>query len=239
VDRVVVLTPAIFQSYGQFYSVEPDKIAIVPNAVDVYPLEQQSGETRPTGSIREELNLPPETKLVFSVGRLDPEKDCLTFLRVAQKIGQLSDCPYAFLSVGSGSEEDMLRDYVAANNIESVFFLGHRQDVRRLLCQADVFLLTSRSESFGIVVLEAMEAGCPVISTRCGGPETIITHGENGLLADVGDVEGLANYVVHLLNDDALCQKLVRQGRQTVLDRYSVETVSARMADVYQQALKS
>jgi glycosyltransferase involved in cell wall biosynthesis len=172
------------------------------------------------------------------VARLDPQKDWITFLETARLVQEQMDQCCAFLVVGSGAEEQRLRDYAAARNIGHVFFLHHRGDIPSLLHQADVFLLTSRREPFGIVVLEAMAAGCPVVATRSGGPDSILTHGVDGLLADVGDVQGLTNHITSLLQDDGLGRKIVEAARRTVANRYSLEAVSARMADIYREVLE-
>ncbi len=236
-DRVLVLTPEDVRSYLDIYSVDSDKTTLLPNAVDLtkFPL---STERRRGNCLRQELGLCAESTLVIMVGRLDPEKDWLTFLQVARQVQQQSDQSCGFLIVGSGQEEKRLREYVSAHRLEHVFFLGYRNDVPSLLQQADVFLLTSRYEPFGIVVLEAMAAGCPVVVIRSNGPESILTDGVDGLLAEVGDIHGLTNQVIQLLHDKALGQKLAYNARQTVLNRYSLETLATRIAGVYGEVLK-
>ena len=99
-----------------------------------------------------------------------------------------------------------------------------------LLRRADVFLLTSRFERFGIVVLEAMAAGCPVVATRSGGPQTILTDEVDGLLGEVGDVYGLSARVLRLLNDEKLSQSLASNARKKVVNYYNVNIISVRMA---------
>jgi glycosyltransferase involved in cell wall biosynthesis len=237
-DRILVLTSNDEKSYRQAYSSSHHKVMVLPNAVDLdefgATIEQPVSQ-----SIYQELELSGETKLVIMIGRLDRQKDWPTFLRTAQLVQQHLDQDCAFLVVGSGAQEQSLRDYVAVHKVQGVFFLDWRQDVASLLHQADVFILTSRREPFGIVVLEAMAAGCPVVATRSGGPESIINHGSNGLLADVGDVDALANHVTRLLQDPGLRRRLIRHGRETVSDQYRLETVSARLANIYDEVLAS
>jgi len=234
--RVIVLTPKTLRAYEQVYSLKPEAISFLPNAVDLWQFDPVDG-TRVTKSLREELGLAPHARLVMMIGRLEPQKDWWTFLQVACRVQETFDPVCAFIAVGSGSQEAELRDRAQQFCPGQVFLLGYRKDVPRLLRQADVFLLTSRREPFGIVLLEAMAAGCPVVTTRSGGPETIITHEVDGLLADVGDAKGLASHVIHILQNDALRQRLVQRGKETVLDRYSVGHVSVSMAAVYRQVL--
>jgi glycosyltransferase involved in cell wall biosynthesis len=233
---VLVLTQEDVRSYLELYAIDPNKITVLPNAVDLnefsFHAEYQAGR-----SVQQELGLSANTRLVVMVGRLDPKKDWLTFLQVARQVQQQSDQSCGFLIVGSGPEEQRLREYVRAHKLERVFFLGNRDDIPSLLHQADVFLLTSQRESFGIALLEAMAAGCAVVATRSNGPESILTAGVNGLLAEVGDVHGLTNHVIQLLRDKTLRQRLAHSARQTVSDHYSAETVATRMADIYANVL--
>ncbi len=236
-DQVLVPTQEDIRSYLEFYSIDLHKITVSPYGVDFdefsSPTKHQGG-----GSLHQELGLSAETDLVVMVGRLDPKKDWLTFLQVAHQVQQQSDQLCAFLIVGSGPEEQRLREYVHTHKLERVFFLSNRDDIPSLLHQADVYLLTSQRESFGIAVLEAMAAGCPVVVTRSGGPESIVTDRVNGLLAEVGDVQGLTNHVMQLLRDKALRQRLVHTARHTVLNHYSLENVATRTAKIYEEILE-
>jgi glycosyltransferase involved in cell wall biosynthesis len=235
--RALVLTPEDARRYSDFFSLPPQKLTVLPNGLDLARFKFPHGlEGDP--SLRQELGLSREIKLVIMVGRLSPEKDWLTFLRVAQRVQQRFEQPCGFLVVGSGPEEPKLRDYAAGHNLDGVSFLGYREDIPSLLRQADVFLLTSRREVFGIVILEAMAAGCPVVTTRSGGPESILADEVDGLFADVGDVDGLSSQVLRLLRDRTLGEKIARKAQQKVVDSYSINAVSIRLADVYAEAFE-
>jgi glycosyltransferase involved in cell wall biosynthesis len=235
-DRAIVLTQATCEAYRRSFSLDPAKVIVLPNGVNVKELSAVTRRTQP-GYLHAELGLPADARLVLMVGRLEAEKDWWTFVEVARRVRKVMPSPCTFVAAGSGSEDAQLRALARDADPDGVVFLGHRDDVPALLSQADVFLLTSRRESFGIAVLEAMAVGCPVVATRSGGPDGIITHGVDGLLASVGDVQQLADHVLHLLADDALGRQLARSAQRTVSHRYTIEVVCARMASVYREVL--
>jgi len=235
-ERVVVLTPRMRDYYTGTYSAVPDRMRVVPNAVD----SQRLGRTPAAGSkgwLRKELGVSPGTQLVAMVGRLEPEKDWGTFLLVARRVGEALGSRCTFIAVGSGSLDNELRERARQLEVNNVVFLGHRPDVPGILDEVDAFLLTSRHEAFGIVVLEAMARGCPVIATRSGGPDSIVQDGTNGLLADVGDVEGIAGLVVRLLGDSELRTRLSQNALRVVSARYEADRIAKMMGRVYEGAL--
>jgi glycosyltransferase involved in cell wall biosynthesis len=231
-ERILVQTPEEHAKVSRYYVVPTHKIVVLPNPVDVQALSQAGRDRREP--VRLQLGLPPEARVVLMVGRLAPEKDCFTFLRVAEQLQQGGARPCQFLLAGSGPQEAQLKDYARSHEIHNVSFLGHRSDVVDLLHAADVFLLTSRFEPLGIVVLEAMAAGCPVIATQTAGPNAILTHGFDGLLAGVGDVTELAYAVRRVLEDENLRRTLVGNARETVRARHSLDLFGQRLAGLYE-----
>ncbi len=102
-----------------------------------------------------------------------------------------------------------------------VTFLGHRDDVIKILGTCDVLACASREEGFGLAILEAMACGVPVIATRCGGPENIIEHEKNGLLVPPADPWQLALALHRIYSDPILALHLVAEARTTYIDRFT------------------
>lgn len=236
-DRVIVLTESAKLHYVQDRWADSTKITVVPNGIDVAEPEKKKAVARVT--LRQELELSNNTRLIAMVGRLEPEKDWSTFVQVAQVVSKLTTEHCKFLVVGSGSEEGKLRHQINEVNLDNVLLLGYRNDIRWILSQTDILLLTSRFEAFSMAVLEAMAAGCAIVATRCNGPESIITNESDGILTDVGDVQALAYQVIRLLRDWSLRQQLVQRAQQKVVTTYMLHETTSRIADIYERTLGS
>jgi len=232
-DRIIVLTPDTCQSYIKHYSVCPEKITILPNMIDACQFSLQED----CGALKKELGVPADTKLVSMIARLHPQKDWDTFLQVAQQVQKEFEKTCLFLIIGLGPEEKKLRDYVETHRIQNVMFLGYRKDIPHVLHNSDIFILTSTHEPFGIVILEAMACGCPVVSTRSSGPASIVEDGVDGMLSEVGDVQGLTNHIIRLLKDEAFAHKLTRNAKQKITDGYNLELFSSRVESIYEGIL--
>jgi glycosyltransferase involved in cell wall biosynthesis len=230
-DNVVVLTPLMERYYAEHYRAFQHKITVVPNFVDFDKFINH--DVLQNNDLRKELLIPQGTKLIIMIGRLEKNKDWPTFLQIAKCFHGIDKPKCHFLVVGSGSLQFQLEKISRDLSLENVSFLGYRTDVFSLLQQSDVFLLTSRHEPFGIVVLEAMAAGCPVVATRSGGPDSYIQHRVNGLLVDVGDVEGMKNHIIELVNDGELARNLVVNAKDIVSLKYSLNSISDQIRHIY------
>ncbi len=140
--------------------------------------------------------------------------------------------------VGDGPErgrvETLAREAGIAEHVE---ILGEVDDVRGLLSVADVFLLPSAQESFGLAALEAMACGVPVVASRVGGLPEVITDGLTGYLRDPDDQEGMAAAVLDLLDDPSLRQRVAHLARASVVDRFDEDRVVPMYEALYERLL--
>lgn len=113
-----------------------------------------------------------------------------------------------------------------------------RDELVRLYQEAAAFALPSDEEGLGVVVLEAMACGKPVVATRCGGPDGIITDGYDGFLVPLNDAESMANRLVQLLTNTHLNMEIGRRARQTIESRYSEEVAGAAFLEVWENLLQ-
>lgn len=176
---------------------------------------------------------------ILSVGRFaDPRKNVrLLFTAYALLAKRVASVPKLVL-VGRTppTKEDL--QYAAelgiAHQIE-IWQDVSREQLRSFYQGASLFVLSSDEEGFGFVIVEAMACGLPVVSTRCGGPETIIVEGETGLLTPVGDATALAQAMAQLLENPKLRRQMGRLGREIVETRFSLEAAGAPYLKVYRE----
>jgi glycosyltransferase involved in cell wall biosynthesis len=118
---------------------------------------------------------------------------------------------------------------------DRVVCLRHRADVASVLAGLDLLVLPSRREAFGMILLEAMAAGTPVIASNSGGPTEIIRNGESGLLVPEGDADALAGAIRWALDDAALRGRLAEDGRARVAEAFSRERYVGEMEALYER----
>lgn len=229
-DRVVAVSQAQRRRLERVL-VPVRKIRVVENAVTFAP--EDAGAAVETASVRAELGIAAQAPLILAAGRLSPEKGCRYLLAAVD--GILARFPEArVLIAGDGPDEAMLRAQAARlQGAAHVHFLGFRNDMRRLLRQADVLALPSLSEGLPNVVLEAMASGLPVVATRVGGVPELVQDGVTGLLVEPRQPAALAQAIVRLLDDRALAGKLAQQARTMVHERYSAERQTQQLLGVY------
>ena len=188
-------------------------------------------------NVRAELGFKSTDIVVGAIGHLRPPKGYDVFLRAARAL--VSQSPhYRFLIAGQ-PEGDMLEQLVALRDelqlTDVVKFAGFRPDVDNVLAGTDIYLITSSSEGFSLSAVQAMSRGVPVVATRCGGPEEIVSHRRTGLLVDVGDVSGIATAVGELASDPALRDRLASAAASEVRERFGLD----RMLNEYQKLYES
>lgn len=228
--RVVFVSSGLQRDLGAVLPIPPEKSLVIPNGVDTGVFVPGADD-----SIRKQLQLPPGTLLVGAVGNIRRPKDYPTFIRAAAILAR-RDPRYQFVIAGEGSGEllsslQMLRDELGLKG--RLHLLGMRNDIRRVLGNLDVFVLSSTTEGFSIACIEAMACGVPVVATRSGGPQEIIESGTSGLLVPVGDAEAIADSV-HSIATDAVKANGIRSGAlERVRARYSL----AAMIHSYEEVI--
>ena len=136
--------------------------------------------------------------------------------------------------VGDGPDQDECRRLAGELGLgDRVQFLGTRDALPELLAPADMFLLASKEESFGLSALEAMSCGTPVLATDVGGVSEVVEDGQTGRLVESGDAQGYAAAMVDILFDKELAANLGRRARQVAVERFERRRVVARYEALY------
>lgn len=167
-----------------------------------------------------------------------------------RKVKRIADVIYTFnkiqktipsklLLVGDGPERHMAEELCRELGIfEETRFVGKQQDMEDIYAIADLFLLPSEYESFGLAALEAMAAGTPVIATNAGGIPEIITHNKNGFLSDVGDVENMSQHAISLLGNNNMLQAFSAAARKQA-ETFDIHNVVPQYESLYEKVLKN
>jgi len=212
------------------FSVPQSRIEVIPNFIDT--------EVWRPGRVpchREKL-APGGEKIVMHISNFRAVKrvgDVVEiFLRIQRKV------PARLVLVGDGPDRPRVLQRAAELGLQDkVLFLGKHASVDELLSCADLFLLPSEKESFGLAALEAMACGAPVVASSVGGLPEVIDHEETGFLFDIGAVDEMAEAGVRLLSDDVLHGRVAEAARATAVERFSARSVVPLYEALYERVI--
>lgn len=178
---------------------------------------------------RASLDTPEDAPVVMSMGRFVRRKG------FHDLIDAIAALPGVYLWIaGDGEERENLEAQVDARGMrDRMRFLGWQDDTRAYVSAADIFVMPSSHEPLGNVILEAWAQRKPVISSKSEGPLWFMKDAEDGLLVDIGDVEGYTNAIRRLLEDAALAEKVAAGGNDTLMGQFSEEAVVSSYLELF------
>jgi N-acetyl-alpha-D-glucosaminyl L-malate synthase BshA len=229
-DGVTAVSESLREATRRELCVRRD-IEVIPNCLDcdVY-------KRREVSALRRRFAPDPSTKLVIHVSNFRPVKRIDAVMEVFARVSR--SVPARLLLVGDGPELGTAYRLGRELNIAPlVEVLGAQEDVIPLLSCADVFLLPSAQESFGLAALEAMACEVPVVASNVGGLPEVITHGVTGFLHDPADLDGMAASVVALLTDAALHRRVADAACRRVGEEFCVDRVVPMYERYYERVL--
>ena len=207
----------------------PGDYKVIPNGVDISRFEAAEPIERWRDGIRN----------IFFVGRLENRKGVMDLLK-AYRLLRKAGCECRLLLAGAGPLEKQVRRYLLTRRTGGVELLGRISDTEktRLFATADVFVAPATGrESFGIVLLEAMAAGKPIVASDIHGYRSVVRRGEQGLLVPPQNPRALAGALARLLSDDALRERMGASGRERVR-QFSWESVTAKVEAYYEFVIR-
>lgn len=206
--------------------VKKEKISVILNGIRI-PGEVDGQVVK---AIREEFSVSEKDMLILSVGRLVEQKGYHLLVEAAENV--VREFPGAkFVIAGDGKLRTSLQALVNEYNLaETICFAGVRQDIPEMLMAADIYFTTSLWEGLSLALLEAMAAGLPVVTTAVEGVSNVIMHGKNGLIAPIGDINAMANSLIHLIGDSRMRHSMGGAAKAVVVGSHSLE----KMCEAYE-----
>ncbi len=228
-DRVTAVSKAVRDTLVNVEKVADRKVTVIHNGIKsgVFDLSVDAAAKR------RELGVGEKDFVFVMVARFDHRKDHGVMLRAFAAVKKAS--PQArLILVGEGGlrapMETLSRELGIANEVR---FLGNRRDVPEILKAADAFVLSSKSEGFPVVILEAMAAGLPVAATNAGGNAEAVSEGETGFIVPIQDPEALAAAMLKLSTDPARARALGENGKVRVKAHFTFEKMIRAYYDIY------
>ncbi|HKH48811.1 MAG TPA: N-acetyl-alpha-D-glucosaminyl L-malate synthase BshA [Thermoanaerobaculia bacterium] len=227
-DAVSVVSESLRRQTVEQLGIERD-IEVIPNFID--PARYEQAKNGPGARRWAE----PGERLLVHISNFRPVKRVLdvveTFRRVYRRIPSTR-----LLMVGDGPERGRVEQHCRENGLcHAITFVGSLPLIEEVLVGADLFLLPSESESFGLAALEAMSCEVPVIATNAGGVPEVVEDGRCGFLCPVGDVDGMAEGALRLLGDEPMRRAFGEAGRRRAVEVFSQDAVVARYRGLYER----
>jgi len=232
--QVIVCSNSVKSELENHFHLPPEKITVIPNGVDIFNFDLNVNRE----DVKRRYGVRPDERIILFVGRLVPQKGVDTLIRaVPHIIRQHRDV--RILISGDGWSKGYLEELARSTGFrEYIKFLGFIPDseLAKLMASADVLVIPSIYEPFGIVALEGMAAGVPVVATNVGGLAEIIEHDRTGVLVYPGNPESIAWGVNRVLSDREYSNWLVQNARRKVQEAYSWDVIAERTLRVYERA---
>ncbi|HEX9656859.1 MAG TPA: N-acetyl-alpha-D-glucosaminyl L-malate synthase BshA [Bacteroidota bacterium] len=228
-DGVTAVSRFLREKTTTNYGIDKD-IRVIPNFVDIdkykrMPCDDVCGVFAPKGE-----------KILVHISNFRTVKRVQDAIRIFNQVQKA--IPSCLILVGDGPERSSCEMLVRELGIkEKVRFLGKQQELVQILSAADLFLMPSQSESFGLSALEAMACEVPVISTSVGGLPELQVHGETGFIAEIGDVDRMARYSIDLLSNPTKQKMFGAAARKRAVENFDVKKVVDEYEQYYEECL--
>lgn len=229
-DRVTAVSESLKQDTLRLFDINK-KIEVIPNFIDI---DRIKAKGKPC---ERSLLANKEEKIVTHISNFRPLKRILDVIAVFE--GILPKVKSKLMMVGEGPEKNKAMEYVKNKSLqEYVLFLGNSNEIDKILCFSDLFLLPSEKESFGLSALEAMAHGVPVISSNAGGIPEVNQHGVTGYLSNIGDTADMTQNALRLLENEKQ-HNLFKIQAQEQAQRFNINTIVSQYESSYVDAIAS
>jgi len=229
-DVVTSVSESLKQDTLRLFSIT-NAIKVVHNFIDTEKYDRESQNECQRIAVAK-----PEERILTHISNFRPVKRIEDVVKIFYNVQK--EIPAKLLMVGEGPEKRNAELLVKKLGIsDSVIFLGNSHEIAKILCYTDVFLLPSKSESFGLSALEAMAAETAIISTNTGGLPEVNVHGVTGYLSNLGDVKGMSKNAVSILKDDAILLRFKENDKQHT-KQFCLENILPVYEEIYSSVLE-
>ena len=205
------------------------KINVIPNFIDLSNVNDEFTDCQ------RDLMASEDERIVTHISNFREVKRIPDVIKIFYQIQE--HLPAKLIMVGEGPEREPAEKLCEELGIaKKVIFLGNSNEIDKILCFSDLFLLPSKAESFGLAALEAMAAGVPVVSSNAGGLGEVNVNGISGYLNEVGDIDGMAANALSILKDDLTLERFKKQARQES-KKFDINNIVPMYEEVYEKAL--
>ncbi|MFK7848235.1 MAG: N-acetyl-alpha-D-glucosaminyl L-malate synthase BshA [Rhodothermales bacterium] len=229
-DGITAVSEYLRQETLNHFQITPE-IKVIPNFIDTERFQRLD-----TPKLKQEL-CPKCEKVLVHVSNFRPVKNTLHVVRIFHKLRQ-DGLSVKLLLVGDGPDrmpaEHLARELGIYNEIR---FMGKQEAVEEILSIADVFIIPSGSETFGLAALEAMACEVPVVASDIGGLPELVVDGETGFLCKEGDINAFAERTKQIITNDALQQKMGKAARKRAVEQFANEHIIPEYELFYRQTI--
>jgi N-acetyl-alpha-D-glucosaminyl L-malate synthase BshA len=229
-DRVTAVSESLKQDTLRLFDIKKN-INVIPNFIDTEKIKLK-GKPCERSLLAEK-----DEKILTHISNFRPLKRIMDVISIFE--GVQPKIKSKLMMVGEGPEKKRAIQYVNEKGLEEqVLFLGNSNEIDKILCYSDLFLLPSEKESFGLSALEAMAHGVPVISSDAGGIPEVNKHGKTGYLSKIGDTESMTLNALSLLQNESL-HKLFKRQAEKQAEKFNLETVVNQYESIYVDAIET
>jgi glycosyltransferase involved in cell wall biosynthesis len=244
-DQVIVSSPLEKNTVIEKYGYDEDKIAVIPPGIDWTDLVPHDKE-----AMRNKYGLPQEGKILLCLGRMTRSKGYHHAIRALSWLKEQYTDPVSLVICGgsdssTSKEENEYKQYLRQvteelHLQESVFFLPAiaHEKVAEIYSAADIFIMSSENEPFGLTVLESMIMGLPVVASNTGGPTFLIQHNFTGSLVTIYNPRRVAHYIYSYFRDPQFTQRVMKNARDFAIHEFDWKNQALRFADVYENVTR-
>jgi len=227
-DAVTSVSQSLKDDTLRLFDIKND-IEVITNFIDFSKYNHEFTDCQ------REMMASEDEKIITHISNLRPVKRIADVVKVFYGIQK--QMPAKLMLVGEGPEREMAEEMCESLGItDKVVFFGKSNEIDKILCFTDLFLLPSETESFGLAALEAMVSKVPVISSNTGGIPEVNVHGVSGFLSDVGDIDNMVKNAIYILSDDDRLNEF-KKNAKIEASKFDIDEIVPQYEAIYEKTL--